>query len=77
MSEHATANAFDISGFRLKSGRLISVKTQWGTRSAEGKFLHVVRDGLCDWFNLTLSPDYNAAHEDHFHVDMGWWQSCR
>ena len=77
MSQHATANAFDIAGFRTASGKLISVKTDWGKRSNEGKFLHVARDGLCDWFNATLSPEYNADHADHFHVDMGWWRTCR
>jgi hypothetical protein len=77
MSEHATANAFDISGFKTKSGREISVKRDWGKASAEAAFLVVARNGLCDWFNATLSPDYNADHADHFHVDMGWWQTCR
>ena len=77
MSEHATANAFDVSGFRTKSGKVISVKRDWNTGSKDSLFLHAARDGLCDWFNATLSPDYNADHADHFHVDMGWWQTCR
>ncbi len=76
MSEHANANAFDISGFRLKSGRTISVLNHWSNTTAESKFLHTLRDGACDYFNLTLSPDYNAAHKDHFHVDMGWVRRC-
>jgi hypothetical protein len=77
MSEHATANAFDMSGFRTASGKLITVKNDWGKATNEGKFLHIAHDGLCDWFNLTLGPDYNAEHADHFHVDMGSWRSCR
>jgi hypothetical protein len=77
MSEHATANAFDLSGFRTKSGKVISVKRDWNKQTVEDHFLHAARDGLCDWFNSTLSPDYNADHADHFHVDMGWWQTCR
>jgi hypothetical protein len=77
MSEHATANAFDISGFKTASGKTISVKRDWGKPTAEGRFLLAARDGLCDWFNATLSPDYNADHADHFHVDMGWWQTCK
>ncbi len=75
MSEHATGNAFDVSGFRLKSGRLISVQKDWN-QDRTASFLHEVRDGLCDYFNLTLSPDYNADHKDHFHVDMGWIRGC-
>ena len=77
MSQHATANAFDIAGFRTKSGKVISVKRDWNTGNAEDAFLHAARNGLCDWFNSTLSPDYNADHVDHLHVDMGWWQTCR
>lgn len=77
MSEHAMANAFDIAGFRTKSGQVISVKRDWARATTESRFLHAARNGLCDWFNATLSPDYNADHADHFHVDMGWWQTCR
>ena len=77
MSEHATANAFDVSGFRLKSGKIISVLRDWRSTGAAGNFLHHVHGGLCENFNLTLSPDYNADHKDHFHVDMGRWRGCR
>ncbi len=76
MSEHATANAFDIAGFKLKSGRTVSVLKDWNSTGGPSAFLHAVHDGACDWFNLTLSPDYNAAHRDHFHVDMGWVRGC-
>ncbi len=76
MSQHATANAFDISGFRMKSGKVISVLKDWPRLGTEMKFLRVVRDGACEYFNLVLSPDYNAAHKDHFHVDMGWARGC-
>jgi hypothetical protein len=75
MSEHSTANAFDISGFRLKSGKMISVLKDWNG-GAKSDFLYAVRDGLCDYFNLVLSPDYNLDHKDHFHVDMGWVRGC-
>jgi hypothetical protein len=77
MSEHATANAFDISGVVLGSGRTISVKRNWNGSGPESAFLHEIHSGLCQYFNLTLSPDYNADHADHFHVDMGWLRDCR
>ena len=76
MSEHATANAFDISGLRLANGKLISVLASWNTGDKDSEFLHEIRNGFCDYFNLTLSPDYNADHADHFHVDMGWVRGC-
>jgi hypothetical protein len=77
MSQHATANAFDISGFRLGNGKIVSVKSDWAAPTSAGKLLFSARDTLCDWFNVTLSPDYNADHADHFHVDMGWYRTCR
>ena len=76
MSEHANANAFDISGFRLKSGKMVSVLKDWNGPARESDFLHRARDGACSYFNLALSPDYNAAHKDHFHLDMGWARGC-
>ena len=77
MSQHATANAFDISGFVLSDGRHITLQKHWNGSAAEAKFLRRARDGLCSWFNVTLSPDFNALHADHFHVDMGPFLSCR
>ncbi|UEM21424.1 extensin family protein [Skermanella mucosa] len=77
-SEHATANAIDIRGFVLDDGRIVSLARHWGdARSAEGAFLREVNDGACRFFNAVLGPDYNAAHRDHFHLDMGRWRVCR
>jgi hypothetical protein len=76
-SEHATANAFDISGFRLRSGKLVTLKQQWQGSQPPAEFLREVRNGACDYFNVVLSPDYNADHHDHLHVDMGWYRTCR
>ncbi len=43
----------------------------------KGDFLREVKTGGCQLFGTTLSPDYNAAHADHFHLDMGRWRICR
>jgi hypothetical protein len=77
-SEHAIANAIDISGFRLEDGRRITVLGDWskGT-TAERAFLREIRRGACAIFQVVLSPDYNAAHRDHFHVDMSDYGLCR
>lgn len=69
-SEHATGNAIDIAAFRLTDGRRISVLADWHGDPAGAAFLRDVRDGGCDLFGTVLSPDYNAAHRDHFHLDM-------
>ena len=81
-SEHATANAVDIAGFTLADGTRISVERDWGSTGARGAFLSEVRDGACRLFATVLSPDYNAAHRDHLHLDQaergGWgWRACR
>lgn len=79
-SEHATANAVDVAAFVTASGRRISLLEAWAGRSDARSFLRSVRDGSCDLFGTTLSPDYNAAHADHFHFDMklrGYAGFCR
>ncbi|WP_228243992.1 extensin family protein [Porphyrobacter sp. GA68] len=78
-SEHATGNAIDISGFRLEDGTVISVLNDWEDPAAKGAFLRQVRDGACSAFATVLSPDYNAAHADHFHFDQAsrWGSFCR
>lgn len=77
MSEHARANAVDISGFVLEDGRKVSVEAGWRGATDEQGFLRDLRDGACGVFQVVLSPDYNAAHRDHLHVDMGRWKLCR
>ena len=76
-SQHATASALDIAGFRLADGRTISVLRDWPKDSADARFLRQVREGACDMFSVVLSPDYNAAHRNHFHLDVGPWWICR
>ena len=79
-SEHARAAAIDIAGFRAADGRRITVARDWNRPGAPARFLHAVRDGGCRLFATTLSPDYNAAHRDHLHLDeaaRGGWTACR
>ncbi|UII72735.1 extensin family protein [Pseudomonas sp. HN11] len=77
LSQHASANALDVAGFRLADGRSISVLKDWPGEGDKARFLRQVRDSACDDFNVVLSPDYNAAHRNHFHLDMGRWWVCR
>lgn len=76
-SQHASANALDIVGFRLRDGRHISIRRDWSKPGVEGEFLRLVHRAACGSFNATLGPEYNAAHRDHFHVDMGLLRMCR
>lgn len=72
-SEHARANALDVAGVTLADGRRVSVEADWaGTGPAgpeAGPFLKRIRDGACRVFSTALSPDYNAAHHNHLHLD--------
>ncbi len=77
LSEHAYANAWDISGFVLEDGTTISVLKDWDKAGPKAEFLRAARDEACGIFRVTLSPDYNAAHANHFHVDMGPSRICR
>ncbi len=81
-SEHATADAVDIAGFRLADGTRITVARDWKGDDSKAAFLREVRDGACKLFATTLSPDYNAAHADHLHLDQAnrgatGWRACR
>ena len=80
-SEHARARAIDVGGFVLADGQRITVARDWADPGGKGRFLHAVRDGGCRLFATVLSPDYNAAHRDHFHLDEAKrgmaWRTCR
>lgn len=77
MSTHATADAIDISGFVFADGQRITLLNDWDGPSDRANFLHAVRDSACDWFRVTLSPDYNALHANHFHLQHTGWGLCR
>lgn len=76
-SEHARANALDVAAFRTASGRRLSVLRDFDDEGPAGAFLRRARDGACPWFGAVLSPDYNAAHRDHLHLDGGRFGVCR
>lgn len=72
LSAHASANAVDISGFVLADGRRITVLRDWNSESPQIRaFLATIRDSACKRFGTVLSPQYNAAHRDHFHLEVG------
>jgi hypothetical protein len=69
-SEHATGNALDIAAFVLADGRRVGVAGSWQGEDAEAAFLRRARNEACRVFGTVLSPDYNEAHADHFHLDQ-------
>lgn len=77
MSDHASANAIDIAGFVLANGDRVTVAANWRSNDAKAHFIHDVHDGACGIFPVVLSPDYNAAHHNHLHLDIGGFHFCR
>ena len=77
LSRHANGLAIDVPVFRLSDGREIEVRKFWRTATPEGRFLAAAHVSACRWFNTVLGPDYNSAHRDHFHVDIGPTGICK
>jgi hypothetical protein len=76
-SAHARAEAIDVAAFVLADGRRISVQSGWNASRDEREFLRVIHRSACKRFGTVLGPDYNRAHEDHFHLEYGSGNYCR
>jgi hypothetical protein len=77
LSEHAFAKAADIAAFKLADGRRVSVLDHYSSKGPRGDFLREIHGRACDLFDVTLGPDYNAEHRNHFHLDVGGEHACR
>ncbi len=67
LSEHAYANAVDVSSIAFADREPFEVKEQEGQ---EEKFQAAIRKGSCSYFTTVLGPGSNAAHATHLHFDM-------
>lgn len=77
-SGHAIANAIDIGGFVLKDGRRVTIAGDWSSADPPTRlFLRTIRKSACKRFGTVLSPDYNAAHRDHLHLEDDHARFCR
>ncbi|WP_295196362.1 extensin family protein [uncultured Brevundimonas sp.] len=77
ISAHSQAAALDFAGVRLRDGRRITVTRDWNGDTPEARFLKRIRDDACRIFGTTLSPDYNAVHYDHLHLEATDTRFCR
>jgi len=78
LSGHATANAVDVAAFVLQDGRRISVLDGWNGPDLQVRaFLRTVHTSACKRFGTVLSPDYNTAHRNHFHLEDDHKGFCR
>ena len=76
LSEHATAEALDISGFRLANGERVTVLRGW-PRDETQPWLRAMLSAACGYYGNGLGPEYNAAHANHFHLGMRGFGLCR
>jgi hypothetical protein len=77
LSEHAYANAVDVSAFVLANGRRVTVEQGWRGGRDEQDFLRAIHQAGCRRFNIAIGPDADAFHQDHLHFDMGRGPYCR
>lgn len=75
-SEHATADALDISAFRLANGQCVTVLNGWKAEKTQ-PWLQALLSASCGYYGNGLGPDYNAAHANHFHLGMRGYGLCR
>ena len=68
LSEHAFADAIDISGFQISGKGWIEVG---GSHPADAqKFLDRIRKAACGPFTTVLGPGSDSYHANHFHLDL-------
>jgi hypothetical protein len=77
LSRHAYADAIDLGSFELADGTVYSLEADWehdtdSPVSAGARFLYEAAHRWYDaWiWTIILTPNYNADHDNHFHVDL-------
>ena len=84
LSQHAHAKAIDIAGFVTGDGEVYSVEGDWVINDTNISTCAAVPDNprdawlrklICELktnnvWNIILTPNYDEAHRDHFHVDL-------
>ncbi len=76
LSQHALGLAIDIGGFRLSDGSTVSVEHDWREPGPKRLFLRHVARRACGFFSVVLTPDSNAEHHNHIHLDIGPDRLC-
>jgi hypothetical protein len=69
LSEHAFANGVDVMGFAFRTRPTIAIAPRTGD-APEALFQAAVRERACAYFSTVLGPGSDAAHANHFHLDM-------
>lgn len=77
LSNHAFGDAIDIFAYELDDGTLWTLEDEWEHDTATpmseaAQFLYDTSWRYFDSYiwNVVLTPNYNNAHDNHFHVDL-------
>ena len=77
LSQHSFGTAIDIYGFTTSDGADYILERDWehGTSNPSGakaRVLYEIGQRMYNdhIFNIILTPNYNSAHDNHFHVDL-------
>ena len=77
LSRHGYGDAIDIYGFGFSDGRFWTLVDDWehDTSDPQGDAGQWLYDTAYAWYDariwsIILTPNYNSAHDDHFHVDL-------
>ena len=76
LSQHALGQAIDIAGFRLSDGTTVSVEHDWNDPGPKRLFLRHLARQACGYFSVVLTPDSDADHSNHLHLDIGPDRLC-
>ncbi|MBI3071174.1 MAG: extensin family protein [Deltaproteobacteria bacterium] len=77
LSQHGLGLAIDLAAFKHRDGAIFNVERDYemGNSNPTGRAAKFLYD-ISRWmytsrtFNIILTPDFNAAHRNHFHVDL-------
>ena len=69
LSEHATGNGVDVMSFGFPERDSVAVAA-FDAELPEYRFLAEIRAAACDLFTTVLGPGSDAAHANHFHLDL-------
>ena len=70
VSEHAFANAVDITGVAFADHAAVPVMDRPDSADPARDFQAAIRGGACAYFTTVLGPGANSAHADHLHFDL-------
>jgi hypothetical protein len=71
MSEHASGDAVDITSLGLIDKRHIAIADVADGSNPNHRLLMALRLTACGYFTTVLGPGSNAAHANHYHLDLG------